>query len=105
MARGRLTEHKTSFGYDCVFLDRESNPGVAGCRLWPRKIAPSNVGLGHSGRRIWNHPRHGEEAKANTPCPGMGRGTLVPVESIRIVRPVEQAQGMVGQDFLGVVGR
>ena len=79
-----LPERKTSFGYDCVFLDRESTPGVAGCRLyedrpkqcrtWP--FWPENL----------ESPQAWEEAKANTPCPGMGRGTLVPIESIRIQR-------------------
>ena len=79
-----LTERKTSFGYDCVFLDRESNPGVAGCRLygdrpkqcrtWP--FWPENL----ESKKAW------VDAKKHTPCPGMGRGDLVPIESIRIQR-------------------
>ena len=97
-----LTERKTSFGYDCVFLDRESNPGVAGCRLyedrpkqcrtWP--FWPENL----------ESPQAWEEAKANTPCPGMGRGTLVPIESIRIQpqRPwVSEAQGVGWSGLFG----
>lgn len=79
-----LRERKTSHGYDCVFLDRESVPGKAvcsiyharpgQCRTWP--FWPENI---HS-------PKSWESVKRNTPCPGMGSGTLVPVEAIRIQR-------------------
>lgn len=82
-ARRSLNERKTSAGFDCVFLDR-SVPGRATCHLyearpmqcrtWP--FWPENLTTRHA----W------DEAKARTPCPGMGRGTLVPIESIRIQR-------------------
>ncbi len=82
--RWSLTEHKTAHGYDCVFLDRESDPGKAlcsiykarpaQCRTWP--FWPENL----RSRRSW------EDTKRATPCPGMNSGNLIPIEKIRILR-------------------
>jgi uncharacterized protein len=83
LSEGRsLTERKTRFGYDCVFLDRETIPGKAicgvyedrprQCRTWP--FWPSNL----SSRRAW------QEAKRK--CPGMDHGTLVPLTQVRVLR-------------------
>ena len=86
--RGRwsLVETRTEHGYDCVFLDRKSVPGKAicslygarpmQCRTWP--FWPENIRT----ERAW------KEVKQVTPCPGMGRGKLIPVEEIRIQRDV-----------------
>ena len=38
-ARRSLNEHKTSHGYDCVFLDRDTMPGKALCRLYKARPA------------------------------------------------------------------
>ena len=75
--------------HDCVFLDRASVPGraVCGvyldrpsqCRTWP--FWPENL----TNRRAW------ESAKKRTPCPGMDRGTLVPIERIRVLRTQSEA--------------
>lgn len=77
-----LTEKKTAFGLDCVFLDRDSVPGKAvcgvyehrplQCRTWP--FWPSLL----RSRAAW-------DSAAKT-CPGMNRGNLVTVEEIRIRR-------------------
>lgn len=77
-----LTEIKTRFGHDCVFLDREKIPGKAvcgvyedrpaQCRTWP--FWPSN--LAH--RRDWEH--------AKRKCPGIDKGPLIPLTQIRIQR-------------------
>lgn len=77
-----LTERLSTFGRDCVFLDREAVPGKAvcgvyedrprQCRTWP--FWKSNL---HS-RRHWD--------RAKQVCPGMDRGTFVPVEEVRIRR-------------------
>lgn len=77
-----LVEHETEHGFDCVFLDRTSIPGKAvcgvyedrpqQCRTWP--FWPENLG----------HPRDWQRASRS--CPGIDKGTLVPVESIRIQR-------------------
>ncbi len=82
--RFSLKERKTEYGLDCIFLDRESTPGKATCRLyearptqcrsWP--FWPENL----ESKEVW------EEIKKETPCPGMGRGRLVKVEEIRIQR-------------------
>lgn len=77
-----LTEKLTPFGRDCIFLDRDKIPGKAvcgvyedrprQCRTWP--FWKSNL---HS-RRHWE--------RAKQICPGMDRGTFVPVEEVRIRR-------------------
>ncbi|MSR28150.1 MAG: YkgJ family cysteine cluster protein [Phycisphaerales bacterium] len=87
-SRRSLKEIETSHGFDCAFLDRDSVPGKALCRIyrarpsqcrtWP--FWPTNL----SSRRAW------EQARAATPCPGMGAGALVRVEEIRIMRDQDQ---------------
>ncbi len=82
--RHSLKERVTEHGHDCVFLDRESQPGRAvcslyearptQCRTWP--FWPENL---HS-------PMTWRAVKRATPCPGMDHGKLVPVEEIRIQR-------------------
>ena len=82
--RWSLREHKTSHGYDCIFLDRTSMPGKAvcgvyasrpmQCRTWP--FWPEML----KSRASW------ESFKQRTPCPGMDHGKLVPIEQIRIQR-------------------
>jgi len=77
-----LTEIKTEFGHDCVFLDRTTIPGKAICRVyedrpdqcqtWP--FWKSNL----KNRRSW--------AIAGRSCPGIDHGALIPPEQIRISR-------------------
>lgn len=77
-----LTERLSPFGRDCIFLDRDKVPGKAvcgvyedrprQCRTWP--FWKSNL---HT-RRHWE--------RAKQICPGMDRGTFVPVEEVRIRR-------------------
>jgi len=79
-----LRERKTEHGYDCIFLDRKRAPGraVCGlygarptqCRTWP--FWPENLRT----RRAW------ENVRRVTPCPGMNKGPVVPIEQIRIQR-------------------
>jgi Fe-S-cluster containining protein len=83
-ANWSLSETRTEHGLDCVFLDRASVPGKAvcaiykarpmQCRTWP--FWPENL----ESRRTW------ASVKRHTPCPGMDRGRLVPIEEIRIQR-------------------
>lgn len=75
-----LNEHETEHGFDCVFLDRETKPGKAicsiyevrpvQCRTWP--FWPEVV----RSRAAWDRTR------AETPCPGMGKGKVIKVEEI-----------------------
>ena len=79
-----LIERETEHGFDCVFLDRTTIPGKAicgiyqarptQCRTWP--FWPENL----------QTKRHWETVKRRTPCPGMDKGKLVPIEQIRIQR-------------------
>jgi Fe-S-cluster containining protein len=83
-----LVENQTEHGFDCIFLDRTSNPGRAGCsiyharplqcRTWP--FWPENLRT----QRDW------ETVRRRTPCPGMNQATntsqVVPIEQIRIQR-------------------
>ena len=79
-----LKEHLTEFGWDCVFLDRESTPGRAICQLYGSRPSQCRTwpfwDENLKSREAW------EEARRTTPCPGMGQGKLVPIESIRIQR-------------------
>lgn len=84
-SRGRsLTERLTEHGNDCVFLDRTKIPGraVCGvyedrprqCRTWP----------------FWTSVIRSRESweRARRVCPGIGSGTLVRPDQIRIQRRV-----------------
>jgi Fe-S-cluster containining protein len=82
--RWSLRERRTDQGYDCVFLDRESAPGMAlcsvyrarpaQCRTWP--FWPENL----TSRRTW------DAVKRRTPCPGMDSGPCIPFDKIRVLR-------------------
>jgi Fe-S-cluster containining protein len=91
LGRGRsLGERVTEAGHDCIFLDRESQPGKAvcsiyevrplQCRTWP--WWPENLGS----ERAW------EATRTRVPCPGMGRGTLHRYQQIRIERDRQAAE-------------
>ena len=91
--RWSLTENHTEHGYDCIFLDRDSVPDnavcsiyearPAQCRSWP--FWPENLQT----QRQW------KSAKRTTPCPGMDKGDLIPLEEIHrrrdAVAPQEEA--------------
>ena len=77
-----LSEVRSDFGLDCVFLDREKIPGraVCGvyedrpmqCRTWP--FWRSNL----SSPAAWSRASRG--------CPGMNKGTHYTVQQIRVLR-------------------
>jgi Fe-S-cluster containining protein len=76
-------------GQDCILLDRSSGRGLcsvyearpAQCRSWP--FWAGNV----RSAQDW------DEAKANTPCPGMGAGELVPAAEVaRLARQDEEGE-------------
>lgn len=81
--KGRsLTEHRTSFGYDCVFLDRESVPGKAVCGVYEDRPSQCRTWP------FWKSNLVSEDAwrAAARTCPGIGRGRLYSPEHIRITR-------------------
>lgn len=76
-----LTEVQTSFGYDCVFLDRDEN-GKALCNVYKSRPEQCRTwpfwGSNLTSKRAW--------ASASKDCPGMDTGTLHTTEHIRITR-------------------
>ena len=77
-----LIEKLTSFGHDCVFLDREKIPGKAVCGVYEDRPAQCRTWP------FWRTNLSSQAAweRAKRICPGMDKGTLVPVSEIRIRR-------------------
>ena len=75
-----LNEHLTAYGYDCVFLDRESIPGKAVCRVYHAR--PSQCKTWPFWPQLMQSEMSWARAKRNTPCPGMGHGQLFTIEEI-----------------------
>lgn len=75
-----LSEVETEFGFDCVFLDRQSVPGKAVCSLYEDRPTqcrtfpwwPENL----KSPRAWQ--------RLGRSCEGVGRGAFVPIEAIRV---------------------
>jgi Fe-S-cluster containining protein len=82
--RWSLNETKTKHGYDCVFLDRKTIPGKAICGMYASR--PQHCRTWPFWPEILSTKRSWEDYRRQTPCPGMGSGTLVPIESIRVQR-------------------
>ncbi len=77
-----LTERRTEFGYDCIFLDRSRVPGRAVCRVYEDRPAQCRTWP------FWPENLRSFEAwrRAARICPGINQGRLVSVEEIRIHR-------------------
>lgn len=72
-AEGRsLTEVRTRHGFDCVFLDRETEPGKALCRVYGSR--PSQCRTWPFWKENLRSSRHW--ASAGRTCPGMNTGPL-----------------------------
>lgn len=76
-----LKENKTSYGYDCVFLDRDDR-GKALCTIYTTR--PEQC-------RTWpfwksNLESQDDWVEAAQDCPGMNTGTLYSTKHIRITR-------------------
>ena len=82
--RWSLNERQTEHGFDCVFLDRDSVPGRAVCRLYDAR--PMQCRTWPFWPDVIESPESWEATRASTPCPGMGRGQVIPIEAIRIQR-------------------
>ena len=68
--RMSLRERHTRHGYDCVFLDRETVPGKAVCRIYAER--PSQCRTWPFWSENLSSPEDWERAREQTPCPGMG---------------------------------
>lgn len=75
-----LTETETEFGHDCVFLDRQTQPGKALCRVY--KARPAQCRTWPFWKDNLKTPHHWRSAGRS--CPGMDTGTLHPPETIAL---------------------
>jgi Fe-S-cluster containining protein len=68
--------------FDCVFLDRETIPGKAICGVYEHRPAQCRTWP------FWPSLLREKSAweRAKRTCPGIDKGTLVPIEEIRIRR-------------------
>jgi hypothetical protein len=86
--RWSLNESRTAHGYDCVFLDRTTQPGKALCRVYRSRPVQCRTwpfwDENLTSRRAW------DTARRRTPCPGMDSGTLIPIEKVRIQRDLDR---------------
>ena len=80
--RHSLRERHTRHGFDCVLLDRETQPGRGLCRVY--RARPTQCRTWPWWSENLESPAAWDEAKKVTPCPGMGQGPVVPLEEITI---------------------
>lgn len=77
-----LNEKLSSYGHDCVFLDREKIPGKAVCGVYEDR--PTQCRTWPFWTSIIQSRAHWERAKRT--CPGIDRGTSYTVQQIRVLR-------------------
>lgn len=77
-----LNEVDSTFGRDCVFLDRTTMPGKAVCGVYEHR--PAQCRTWPFWPSILRSPS--SYAQAKRVCPGMDKGKLVPVEQVRVQR-------------------
>ncbi len=84
-----LNEVETDHGHDCVFLDRKTIPGKAVCSLYEDRPLQCRT------FPWWPENLKDEKAWARTArsCEGVGRGAIVPIDEIRIVRDRQRRAG------------
>ena len=80
--RWSLKERMTPHGLDCVFLDRETSPGKALCRVYGARPVQCRTWP------FWPENLESPEAwqRAGADCPGLNKGGIIPVTQIRILR-------------------
>lgn len=86
-----LREKQTTFGNDCVFLDRETLPGKAICGLYEARPSQCRTWPFWEGnlrsRKAW------EQTKKHVPCPGMDVGPVHSLQQIRIALDEDASGG------------
>jgi Fe-S-cluster containining protein len=86
-----LREKQTEFGNDCIFLDRNSIPGKAVCGLYEARPEQCRTWPFWEGnlrsRKAW------EDTKKHVPCPGMDKGPVHDLVTIRIAVEKDKAGG------------
>lgn len=81
-ARRSLKELSGPRGFDCVFLDRDSQPGKARCAIY--KARPKQCRTWPWWPEVVESPESWADTKRRTPCPGMGTGPVHPLVEITI---------------------
>lgn len=74
-----LQERRSSQGMDCIFLTRDEQ-GRAGCSVYA--VRPTQCRTWPFWDENLESPEAWDDARERTPCPGMGEGPLISVESI-----------------------
>ena len=74
-----LQERRSPQGMDCIFLTRDEQ-GRAGCSVYAAR--PTHCRTWPFWEENLESPEAWDDARERTPCPGMGEGPLVSVESI-----------------------
>lgn len=87
-ARWSLKELVRDGKHDCVFLDRESQPGKAICSIYHAR--PRQCRTWPWWSEVVESPEAWADTKERTPCPGMGKGTLHSFVTITIGLTGEQ---------------
>ena len=80
-----LTETETQFGHDCVFLDRQTQPGKALCRVYKARPAQCRtLPFWKSNLKTQNHWK-----RAKQTCPGMDQGPLHDLDHIELTVSID----------------
>ncbi|MGD1916610.1 MAG: YkgJ family cysteine cluster protein [Phycisphaerales bacterium] len=77
-----LSERLTAFGWDCVFLDRETVPGKAVCGVYEDR--PVQCRTWPFWKKNLDDPRSWD--RATQTCPGMNSGPLHDSYAVRLTR-------------------
>lgn len=86
--RWSLRELERDGRFDCVLLDRRAD-GSTGCSVY--RARPTQCRTWPFWPDLLESPDAWDAAREGTPCPGMDRGELIPVERIRIIRDEQSA--------------
>ncbi|RLS97181.1 MAG: YkgJ family cysteine cluster protein [Planctomycetota bacterium] len=81
-ARYSLKELLRNGAHDCVFLDRDTQPGKAICSIYHAR--PTQCRTWPWWSEVMESPAAWEDTKQRTPCPGMNKGTLHSLVEITI---------------------
>lgn len=81
-----LTERPGPRGYDCIFLDRTTNPGKAVCGIYNHRPKQCRTWP------FWTSILHSTQswARASATCPGINKGPLTPAAEIKRQRAIVQ---------------
>ncbi|HWB20839.1 MAG TPA: YkgJ family cysteine cluster protein [Phycisphaerales bacterium] len=85
-----LKEKQTDHGLDCIFLDRETRPGKALCKVY--KSRPTQCRTWPFWPEMLESAEAWRDFKKRTPCPGMDTGKSYTYAQIRVIREEAEAR-------------